>query len=227
MDQEVKKRNDLAQAAEQLNAYIKNLRIQERSLDTRNKKIASQYQVPSSGPESMRNNLLHGLPTELVPLNIGGIEKAAWNMFYPVNFSFTGLTTLNNTLRQEKYFQVSQEAAFIMTHLSYSFPTRNAQAQGSAPWAIEFFDAQSTRQLQQSPIPLQCYGVQGLQTQLTTPYLLMPNAKFKTVLTCFQTGVFVLPAPTDVNVQVTYHGIRMRVDDAGEILSTLYKRRGA
>jgi len=226
MDQEVKKRNDLAAHAETLNAYIRDLRIKERSLDTRNKKLASQYQLPSSGPEGVRNSMIHGLPMDLVPLNIGGIEKAAWNMFYPVNFSFPFLTTLNNTIRQEKYFQVSSEAAFIMTHLSYSFADKDSEGNGLSPWAIEFFDAQSTRQLQQSSIPLQCFGVQGIQSQLTTPYLLMPNARFKTVVSCFQTGSFALAGPTDVNLQVTYHGIRMRVDDAGAILSTLYKKRG-
>lgn len=220
------RQNKLAQQAETLRAGIQSLRKTERDLDARSKYLSSQAQLPNSGPESVRESMIAGLPTELVPLNIGNIEKAAWNMFYPINFSFEGVTELTNTLRQEKFFQVSQEAAFIMTHVSYSFPNGNVEAEGQSPWAIQFFDAQSTRQLQQAPIPLQCFGKQGLQTQLTTPYLLMPNAKFQTVLSCFQTGSFTLAGgATDIALQVTFHGIRMRVEDASAILSTLYKKR--
>lgn len=217
--------NQLAGQAEELAAYIRQLRIAERSLDARMSALNEQFQVPNSNVEQVRESLIHHLPTELVPLNIGGIEKAAWNMWYPNTFSFTGLTELNDNLKQSQFFQVTPEAAFIMTHIEYSFPLGKTPANESAPWALEFFDRQSTRQLQSNPIPVQIFGKQGWPSQLTTPYLLMPNAQFEVKLSCIQTLPFTLAAPEDMQLQVTFSGIRIRVEDAAEILSTIYKRR--
>ena len=217
--------NDLSGRAETLAAYIKNARMTERSLDARMKALNERFQVPNSSVEQVRESMIHGLPTELVPLNIGSIGQAAWNFWYPLTFNFAGVTALNDNLKQSQYFQITPEAAFIATHIEYNFPAGLTPANGLAPWAVSFIDRQSTRQLQSNPLPVQLLGKKGWPTQLTTPYLIMPNAQFEVALTCLQTTPFTLAAPEDVNLQVTFSGIRIRAEDASEILSTLYKRR--
>lgn len=217
-----KKMQELAERAETLQAYIRKLRMHERSLAAREKALSNQYQMPNSSIEAVRSSMMAGLPIDIVPLNIGNIEKAAWNYWFPVNFLFSGVTEINQNLRQTSYFQVDQEAAFIMTHVSYNFRDSDQYT----AWNISFTDRQSQRQLQNNPVPITSFGQRGLQTKLTTPYLLMPNAQFEVTLQSTQFGTFTPVAPVDIALQMTFHGIRMRVDDASEILSTMYKARG-
>ena len=218
-----KEMSQLASRAETLQAYIRKLRMHERSLAAREKSLSEMYQMPNSSVEGVRKSMCEGLPMDLVPLNIGNIEKAAWNFWFPVNFLFEDVQFVTNQLRQTAFFQVDQEAAFIMTHVSWNMPNFGLY---SIPFNVSMIDRQSQRQLQNNPVPITSFGQMGLQTKLTTPYLLMPSAQFEVQLQCTQIGSADLGGLNDFAVQMSFHGIRMRVDDASEILSTIYKARG-
>lgn len=214
----------LAREIDILRSYKRELRRVERSLDARNKALSSEMQVPNSSAGDLKNKLIHGLPLHLVPTNVGGLYEAAWEFYYRVNFNFQGLAELNRNIRQTQFFQVTQESAFIMTGVSHNFARGNTAAGGYAPWEIDFRDRQSTRQLMNDPIPVQCLGSKGNESKLPTPYLLMPNAQFEVTLTCAQTTPLVVD-PEDVRLQLVFHGLRMRIDAADKILSTIYGKQ--
>lgn len=215
------KANELARQIDLVKAYKQELRKRERGLRAREEALSSEFQVPGS-VENLKSQLMSGLPMHLMPLNVGSLKEAAWNFFYSTRFDFAGLSQLNRNIRETRSFQVSQEAAFIITHVSQNFTQGPTVAAGLAPWAIQFEDRQSTRKLNNQPMPIQTFGDRGLPTKLCTPFLVLPNAFLDVTLTCEVEQPYAI-APSDVNLEVMFIGIRMRIDQADKILSTIYR----
>jgi hypothetical protein len=213
---------ELARQIDLLESYKRELRKRERALNARDEALSSEFQVP--GPvQDLRSNLLGNLPPNLMPLNVGEISEVAWPFWYSVTFNFTGLTSLNNTIRQTQSFQVTQESGFIITSMSRNFLSGYNTVGGLAPWSLTFRDRQSSRQMNNAPLPVQYIGEKSWPTKLATPFLLNPNAFFDVELQCEAVQSYAIPA-SDMQLQITFAGVRMRMDASDKVLAKIYSK---
>jgi len=170
---------------------------------------------------NLQGELSKAIPAYLMPGNVGAYSKVTWPFWYSMNFDFGTNPTWTTNSRQTQSFQVSQEAAFLVSALSlktYSYSTASALA----PLQIELKDRQSTRQFNDRPIPMQMIGKRSKPTVLPTAMLLMPNAFFDvTISSWVPSGVSQATTGTG-KFQVTFYGYRVRVEDADKILSSVF-----
>lgn len=166
------------------------------------------------------------LRPDLVPGNVGHINHAAWNFYYTVNFNLQNDATwpnLTSNTRQISSFTVSQEAAFLMMGI-----TRHAEDYSSAgdlgPLALEIIDRQSSRYFNNEPIPIQNFGYKGYVSYLPVPMLILPNAKVEMQLTTtLDQGVSQnAEGGSTGKHSFTCWGYRVRVEDAGKVLSSIF-----
>ena len=201
------------------------------SLRGRAQALASQPVM--AGGNSLANNLRSFLPNHLVPQNVGNINHVSWPFYYTVDFDLSTTSPwianagdLTASTKLEASFQVSQEAAFLLTAV-----TRHANQYGEAgdlgPLQVEFRDRQSSRFFNNRPIPIQVFGQKGYETILPTPMILMPNAFFDITLSTFLADGVTQDTPGDAGSgkhTFTFIGYRFRIEDAKKVLSSIYGR---
>lgn len=212
--------NKLARDIDELKAYMHKLRKDEKTLIMREKALASEFQIPAGNPQKLKNKMVHGLPSHLVPGNVGNLYDVTWPFWYTVNFDFGTDPTISTSLRDTKSFSVSQEAAFILLGISRSSDEATSTAGAYGPWQINFQDRQSSRKLNDLPIPFQMLGSKANITPLPTGYLIMPNAFIDVEMSGSNTIPFVTSG--EAKHQIMFHGVRIRVEAADKILSTIY-----
>lgn len=218
-------REDLViQEMEKIKQDIRNAKTSISNLATRRMNLESMPVIPSGN--TLSNSMNQFLPQNLVPKNVGHIDKVAWPFYYTVDFDLS-LTpdwpNLTSSTRLTSSFQVSQEAAFLMMGL-----IRHADDYSDSgdlgPLAIELRDRQSSRFFNDSPIPIQMIGQRGYVTYLAQPMLILPNAFFEiTLTTTIDDGVVqnTQPGANGKNT-FTMYGYRTRVEDAHNVLSSIY-----
>lgn len=188
---------------------------------TRAKQLLSQLgTVPvASSVGGLQKNLKNILPEHLIPGNVGHINTVSWPFWYSFNFDLGDDPSINSRYSEKATFQVSQEAAFLFMGISRTF---NSSGIESLPLAIEIRDNQSSRFFNNAPIPSQMIGKFGAPTILPTPMLIMPNGVFEMTLSALNPTGTTSAANGNGKVQFTLHGFRMRVEDAGKVLSTIF-----
>lgn len=167
---------------------------------------------------ALREQLARKLPSFLMPGNIGGYNKVTWPFWTVVDFDFGTDPVYGPTTRQSRQFRVSQDGAFLLqaiTRNSFSYDT----AGELAALQLKFIDRQSTRQLNDLPLPIQAIGHKSKPAIFPTPYLLMPSALFEVELSSW------LPADQATTGngrhQFVFFGYRVRVEDFENVLSTV------
>lgn len=171
----------------------------------------------------LKQHLKNILPAYMVPGNVGDFTEVTWPFWHTVEFDFGTNPVFGPNTRQTKSFQVTQEAGFLVTGISrktYAYST----ASELAPLQIEIRDRQSSRQLNDRPIPLQMIGKKSRQTVLPTAYLLMPNAAVDIIMSSWLTADAAASVGSG-KVEISIHGYRMRIEDAEKVLSTVYGRK--
>lgn len=204
--------------------YLKNIRIKqrqyERSLKARENALYSMPVVGGSELTELEANLQKFVPASHMPGNIGPRDAVVWPFYEQINFDFGTDPVLSVNNRQEQFFEVTQEAAFMILGITRS-SFANDRAGGLGPYKITLRDAQSSRQLNDfRGIPFQALGTKSNPTILTTPYFLFPNARFIVEMSGFNT----VEAQYDGQGihQISFFGYRMRVDNAQAVLSTIF-----
>jgi len=206
-----------------LEAQQRDLRRRERNLRTREGALSQQRQ-PKAGPD-LRETLkgVLGARQDLMPGNVGGLNTVVWPFWFELDFDFGVNPTVQagtaaSTQRQS--FQVTQEAAFLLMAVA-----RNANSDTESgdlgPWQVEFRDRQSSRQFNDSPIPIQMIGTRSLPSVLPTPLLLMPNAFFDSIMTSWQTTA--QPTVGSGKHQFTFFGYRVRIQDAQAVMNSEFR----
>jgi hypothetical protein len=169
----------------------------------------------------LKSSLAKIIPPHMMPGNVGGYNKVTWPFWNQVNFDFGTNPTWSSNTRSTQSYQVSQESAFLLMAISrktYSYTT----ASELAPIQFEIRDRQSSRQLNDAPIPLQAIGKKSKPTILPTPMLIMPNAFIDVTITSWL-PVGVSQATTGTGkIQISFFGYRIRVEDADKILSSVF-----
>lgn len=171
-------------------------------------------------------NVKNVLPPKLRPGNVGFISDVVWG------YGFTaGGTLLEPGRAIDSIVSVTQEAAFIMTKITQTVYVRegtpgaytynmidyndpNYAVSGAYGLRFTMTDAQSGRSFMTQPEAVDNMGIGRYPYRLPTPLFFLPNS----------TIVFRLQ---NDSLDMTYYpfltlwGVRIRLDEAGSILSTL------
>jgi hypothetical protein len=210
--------NQIDQHISTLESVRKSLRRREKALRGRQEYLGSQQQYGSTNSiKSLKDQLQFTLPPYLMPGNVGGINEVTWPFYFQVDFDLGVNPTINSALVQNKFFQVTQESAFLLMAVEKAMEDTGLN---NAPLQVEIIDRQSSRRFNNAPIPMQVFGYKGNPTIFPTPMLIMPNAAMDVTVTamsglnqpCVSSGVF----------QLSFFGYRIRVEDAGKVLSTIF-----
>lgn len=193
-----------------------------RQLEQRNR-LLEQELVPNAGPQAMMQNLgASNLPQQMQPGNVDNITRAIWPFFFPTNY----VEVLpNRNVRSS--FTVTQEAAFIWLYCTktvhklvdgvptYIDPSNYNTEQGQAN-GLKFTirDAQSSREYNSLPVPLDHIGDPLAPWALPSPVLILPNSTMEVQ--------FINQNPDETYYpSVSFFGYRIRLSDQEKTLSTV------
>lgn len=212
------------QRLEELKKELSQVKHATQEMKKRRRLLSSQP-VFHEG-EGLRNALYSFLPASLRPTNVGNIMKSTWHFQEVVNFDLTETVdwpNITSNTQQSRSFQVTQEAAFLFMGVSRHANDYN-DAGDLGPLTIEFRDRQSSRFFNDRPIPIQQIAQKGYVTYLPIPMILLPNAFFElTMASNLDAGVTqATPGGSTGKHQFTLHGYRVRVEDAENVLSTIF-----
>ena len=207
-----------------LNNVKRDLREREKSLNARAMYLNNPQSFPVNSVKNLRNSLLGNLPNHMMPGNVGGINEVTWPFFFEANVDFGDDPAIADNNFARSFFQVDQEAAFLIMSICRSHST-NAAGQSAtinAPIQIELIDRQSSRRFSNAPIPLQMIGSDSCPSIFPTPMYMMPNA----FLDIVASGIPAAANPVEFNgsglFQLSFFGYRIRTEDAGKVLSTIF-----
>ncbi len=215
----------MAHAINSLSAQKDRLSQEDQNLGARMRALSKQAQVGNESPRSLEHNLKRILPAHLYPGNVGKLDAVAWPFYYSVNFDFGTNPTLSNTTRAVQGFQVTQEAAFLLLGITFNFQDQQSEAGFLGPYTLEIRDRQSSRQLNDEPIPIQTMGTNSVPTKLPTPFLVMPNANVDLIVSTWLTAADGnLVTVGESALQFSLSGLRIRIDKARNVLSTVFSK---
>lgn len=188
-----------------------------RRLERKNRKAHKR------GNMNLKEELARKLPVNLMPGNVGDLAKVAWPFWFQVNFDFGPAPTWTPATSQTSSFQVTQEAAFLIMGI-YRKSNSYSTAGELAPLLLQIRDRQSSRLFMDKPMPWQTIGKKSRPTIFSTPMLVMPNAFIDVTLTTFATNQATAPGESGKQ-QVSFFGYRVRVEDADQVLSSVFGKR--
>jgi hypothetical protein len=202
-------------------------RIQRQGLRPLNGPFGSQDSSSNNGvtgvTQNLESNFDNTLDPGMRPGNVGSLNRVIWPFFFTTN-----LVELPPNTAQTSSFTITQEACFVwmsfvkvvmledeLCGLTYIDPDV-AGSGGEAPGlSITIRDSQSSRDFQNTNINLDAYGNPRFPMIFPRPMLFTPNSNI-------QIG-YQNQHDTNVYVpRVTAFGYRIRVEDAGSLLSTVY-----
>ncbi len=208
--------------------HLENLKIQlrnrEKSLKAKEVLLSNPKQFGYNNVQDLRQNMIGNLPNYMMPGNVGGITEVTWPFLFNVNLDFGQDPQIADNIMARGFFQVDQEAAFLIMGISRSHSTDAAGASATilAPIQLDFIDRQSTRRFSSNPIPLQGIGQNSVMSIFPTPMYMMPNAFMDIVAS----GIPASDNPQEFTgsgaFQLSFFGNRIRTEDAGKVLSTIF-----
>jgi hypothetical protein len=176
-----------------------------------------------SSPYALERNLLNAKLGNMMPGNVGDINKIVWPFWFTFNAPVLAPSTSSTAS-----FTVSQEAAFIWMSFSKVVFKRTGTAPNWVYTAIDpndetgsgdasglnvvFRDSQSSRTFQRNPMPLDAYGVPEFPTVISTPLMFLPNSTVETQYSNSNASDVYVP-------WITFFGYRVRIENAQDILS--------
>lgn len=202
------------------------LREREKSLKAKEIFLNNPRSFGSSNVQAMRHEFMNMLPNYMMPGNVGGITEVTWPFLFNVNIDFGDNPTIADDQKATGFYQVDQEAAFLIMGMTRSHSTdeNGASATILAPIQLDFIDRQSTRRFSSSQVPLQTISQNSIMTIFPTPMYMMPNA----VMDVIATGIPPAANPQEFTgsgaFQISFFGNRIRTEDAGKVLSTIFGR---
>lgn len=214
----------IEQQINQLNNVKRSLREREKSLNARAMYLNNPQTFAANNVKGLRNSLLGNLPNHMMPGNVGGINEVTWPFYFQANLDFGTDPSFADNVSVRSFFQVDQEAALILTSISraHSTDAAGASATINAPIEVEFIDRQSSRRFNDAAMPLQMIGFNSQPSILPTGLLLMPNAFLDIRATGIPSSAFPVDFTGSGAFQISFFGYRVRTEDAGKVLSTIF-----
>lgn len=213
----------LSRQKSMLMSNLKQLEVQMNKEANLLKNLEAQgNQVPNTGPKTLQHNLM-SVAAKLRPGNLGDINRVVWPFFFT-----TSKVTLPPNTAQQANITVTQEAAFIwLGHTKAVFlkeagndnyvfidPEQADSGGKSNNLTVSVRDSQSSRTFMNKSIDVNQIGTWKYPSILPTPQLILPNSNIE----------FQFENSDQNNTYrpwVTIYGLRVRIEDAKDILSTI------
>lgn len=186
------------------------LRVEEKALREQEKYVTS---LPMVSGNDLYRNLQKILPARLLPKNIGSVDEVTWFYMYELNFDFSNGANTDFVVGQRKndFFQIGQEAGFLLTHIYRTYRDAGIAGQ-SAPLHFTIKNVQSTRQFNDAPLQLQHIGTRSKPYKLPVPILLQPNEKLEVEMESWYGADINVPASVGKQ-SLSFLGRRVRMKD--------------
>lgn len=168
----------------------------------------------------LKSQLQKFLPQYLMPGNVGDWQEVSWPFWNSLTFDFGVNPTWTPTTSITQSFNVSNDAAFILTeiyHKTYAY----GDAGSLAPLQVNMRDRQSGRQLTDIPVPLQNLGKRTHPTHFPTGYMLLPNSFLDVTINSWVTAATNMAIGSG-KIELVFKGYRMRVENQEKLYSTIY-----
>lgn len=195
----------------ELKNTVSKLRSTERDIVNETKFLQMTPLVSNEG--NLKDNLSKILPKYLLPTNTGKYHQILTPFWYTVNFRIGTDPMISKLSKFVENFQVTQEAGFLLTHISRNFKGSETQAGENLPMGITIRDNQSSRQFNNEPIMLQSLGESSRATKLETPFLLNPNASVSIEMSSLTTTDDDVQYDGDGFQQIMFGGYRVNIAD--------------
>lgn len=186
--------------------------------------------------QELRANLQTVLPNDLVPGNVGDINKVIWPFFFKTSYGGPNSDVNSYIVPTQSVtttFSVTQEAAFIwMSFVKTVYEVTDAglptekwlwiddsdPANAGLLQGLTFTvtDAQSTRDYMNTPVDLSQVGLSRFPFKFPRPVMFLPNSNIQIT---FTNNTSLTLATT-----ITAFGYRLRVENAQDLLSLVYSR---
>jgi len=201
---------------EEIRKETRDIRDREQALRARVKSMSNN---PIIGSADLGSNLSKIIPPHLMPKNVGDLAGVMWDFFFTVTLDFGTDPTYGPNVRVEDNFRVDQEACFLLTGFSHAYAD-NGKAGRMAPVSLTLRDAQSTRQFNDQPFPIQNIGEGGLPTRLDTPLMFAANS---TVLVEASSWLPEEMATVGNGLhKITFFGLRVRDADNTKVVAQMF-----
>lgn len=198
------------------------LREREKSLDARKLYLDQPQTFAASSVKTLKSSLLQNLPNYMMPGNVGGLNEVTWPFYFQLEVDFGQDPIISSSIIKKSFYQVDQEAAFLMMSIirSHSTDAAGASATINAPLQVDIIDRQSSRRFSDKPIPLQMFGIDSVPSVMPTPMYVQPNAFIDVSVSGITDQE--LEFTGSGKFQLSFFGYRIRTDDAGKVLSTIF-----
>lgn len=200
----------------------RDLRNREISIRAREQYLNQPQQFQANNLKQLKSDMGASLAPHMMPVNVGALNEVAWPFYFQASVDFGTDPSISTNNRKKGYFQVDQEAAFLMMSVSvmYGVDTNNLSACRKSPLQVEFIDRQSSRRFNSSPVPVQMIGDNSSPLIFPTPMLVMPNAFMDIEVSGINDTA---QAKTGSGlIQFSFFGYRTRIENANKVLSTIF-----
>ena len=161
---------------------------------------------------SVESNLRKMIPAHLFPGNVGNQNKVIWPFHFTVEFDFGANPVWSAATRLSKFFQVTQDAGFLLTGVSRNNDNFNSGGE-LAPLGLDIRDRQSSRQFNNSPIPIQSIGRASKYTRIHEPLWINPAAFVDVTITSLVNAATAINTSPGSKLSLTFFGYRMRTQN--------------
>jgi len=193
------------------------IRAKERSFRRSRLKKENNVNIVNT----LQEKLKAVLPKHLLPGNVGDLKEVTWPFYHKTTFDFGTNPTWLPTTRATQSFQVTQEAGLLLMAISRK-PWDSTGAGDRAPLQISISDRQSSRQFNNSPIPIQSIGKKRWPTILPTSYFFVPNAFVDITMTSFIPTGETMTTVGNGKHEFSFFGYRIRAEDTASIMAAIY-----
>lgn len=167
------------------------------------------------------------MPTYIQPGNAGDINKVIWPSFFT-----TEVVQVNPNQQVDSGFSISKTAGFIMVNYSkvvfieeeiatpafiwtYLNPDDPIGTGKSPGLSFNMRNSSSTREFMDTTVPMDDIGNPRWPTYLLAPQLLRPNENME--------FTFINDHPANIyRAAIVFYGVRIRIEDSYNLLSTVY-----
>lgn len=161
---------------------------------------------------SVLSDLQSKIPKHMMPGNVGQNSQVVWPFHFVVEFDLGANPIFSAATRLQKFFQVTQDAGFLLCGISRSSSGFDAGSE-LAFLGMDLRDRQSSRQFNSTPIPIQAIGRSSKYTRFFDPQWINPGAYVDVTLTSLvNTATLANTSSGGINskITLTFYGYRMR-----------------
>lgn len=184
-----------------------------------------QKYLSNDNIKNLKANLDSSLPSYLAPGNVGDINRVIWPFYFttqnisPIAPGTTVRTSINVTQEAAFTWMSYMKAVYLFdtgtNEMTYIDPDASGNASLAPGLGFTIRDAQSQREFFGNFVDLDTTGNPRFPSTLPSPMMVIPNGVLEITFTNKHATNYYVP-------RMSFFGYRMRIENAQELLSTIY-----